>query len=352
MHAGAQQLASAAVLPCAGAVAVVALAGRCAMPKRSADEASLNSAEAAAAAASSQRPVLPPAATATQPTQPQSMDYSNRARAPMVAVLTTDDFRNAAQNLVSPSDVVLEVGCADGITTNLIFKYAADVVGIDTAAGVIAKARQRYPAVDFRQMDGTDLEAVKSLRPRFDKVFVDIAGVISLEALLPLLAQLDDALQPGLVVVKSKALAKVRWTPASIAADRYLEPSAFVPHLSVIRLRGEHAGIDCARPCSCKTSYSEARMHCSSRSRLVLTLTAQPQAAAAAQMQRGRARIIAIVVRSSQWGSSVVAPCQWRACSGSVLRWRISWRPMGCSTAFKPQRAPGRTLHRSHRRIL
>lgn len=159
------------------------------------------------------------AATAAQPQAGQAMDYSNRARAPMVAVLTTDDFRTAAQNLVGPADVVLEVGCADGITTNLIHKYAADVVGIDTAAGVIAKAKQRYPTVDFRQMDGTDLEAVQQLRPSFDKVFVDIAGVISLEALLPMLARLDDALQPGLVVVKSKALAKVILSISPIAAN-------------------------------------------------------------------------------------------------------------------------------------
>ena len=191
----------AAVLSCAGALAFLV----CSMKKRSATEAELDRTESPAAA----------------PAQ-QSMDYSNRARAPIVAVLTTDDFRNAAQNLVSPSDVVLEVGCADGITTNLIHKYAADVVGIDTAAGVIAKAKQRYPAVDFRQMDGTDLAAVQQLRPHFDKVFVDIAGVISLEALLPMLAQLDDALQPGLVVVKSKALAKVKFSAPSSASSLYL----------------------------------------------------------------------------------------------------------------------------------
>lgn len=200
-------LVPAAALSCGSVVAVLV----CSMRKRTAGEAGLGRTVGATAATS----------TAQQP-----MDYSNRARAPIVAVLTTDDFRNAAQNLVSPSDVVLEVGCADGITTNLIHKYAADVVGIDTAAGVIAKAKQRYPVVDFRQMDGTDVEAVQQLRPRFDKVFVDIAGVISLEALLPILAQLDDALRPGLVVVKSKALAKVYRLSAYAAAPLLISTDA------------------------------------------------------------------------------------------------------------------------------
>jgi len=197
-------LSSSAALPCAALLATILA---CSMKKRCADEAALGTEGGIDPAAKSARG--PTAATVAQLQPGQAMDYSNRARAPMVAVLTTDDFRTAAQNLVDPSDVVLEVGCADGITTNLIGKYAADVVGIDTAAGVIAKARQRYPAIDFRQMDGTDLVAIQQLRPSFDKVFVDIAGVISLEALLPMLAQLDDALRPGLVVVKSKALAKV-----------------------------------------------------------------------------------------------------------------------------------------------
>lgn len=208
--------AAAATAPVALSLAAVgvAAAAACAMKRsaESAEQAGLppepSAGTAAGSAAASTHPPAGPAAAR------QLMDFSNRARAPMVAVLTTDDFRNAAQNLVGPTDVVLEVGCADGITTNLMAKYAADVVGIDTAVGVIAKAKARYPAIDFRLMDGTDLEAVAALRPRFDTVFVDIAGVISLEALLPLLAQLDDALQPALVVVKSKALAKVRGPPA------------------------------------------------------------------------------------------------------------------------------------------
>jgi SAM-dependent methyltransferase len=81
------------------------------------------------------------------------MDYSNRARAPMVVVETTDDFRVCAQQLVGRSSVCLEVGCADGITTDIISQFAADVVGIDIAAGVIAKARRRFPALDVRQLD-------------------------------------------------------------------------------------------------------------------------------------------------------------------------------------------------------
>ena len=86
-----------------------------------------------------------------------AMDYTNRSRAPMVAVASTDDFRAAAQQLVTSDDTVLEVGCADGITTDVLSHFANDVVGVDIAPGVIAKAKSRFPALDVRVLDAVSL---------------------------------------------------------------------------------------------------------------------------------------------------------------------------------------------------
>jgi SAM-dependent methyltransferase len=137
------------------------------------------------------------------------MDYSNRARAPIHAVSSTQEFRAAIKRTVGPADVVLEVGCADGVTTEIISKFAADVVGVDIAAAVVAKARARFGGLDFRVVDGLDLEGLAALRPRFTKVFVDTAGTSAVEALLPMLRGLDHRLRPALLVVKSRALAQL-----------------------------------------------------------------------------------------------------------------------------------------------
>eukprot|EP01048_Picozoa_sp_COSAG05_P032192 COSAG05_NODE_12188_length_479_cov_0.902632_1_plen_159_part_11 len=150
-------------------------------------------------------PKEPKAPTAPQRNENQSMDFSNRQRAPMVVAATTDDFRTCAQQLVQVGDTVLEVGCADGITTNLISKFANDVVGVDIAPVVIGKARSRYPSIDFRVLDASNTPELRRLRKHFSVVFVDIAGLIALESLLPMLDALDDALRPRLLVVKSRA---------------------------------------------------------------------------------------------------------------------------------------------------
>lgn len=72
---------------------------------------------------------------------------------------------------------------------------------------MLTKCRRRRRRLRACQ---ADIPAVQALRPHFDMVFVDIAGVVALESLLPLLGSLDDGLRPELMVVKSKALAKLQ----------------------------------------------------------------------------------------------------------------------------------------------
>ena len=110
------------------------------------------------------------------------------ARFPRVVVAdTVTDYRRVIPLLVDPSDIVLEVGCCSGSTTNVLFDHCARAVGascrhcldvvcspsagqrlrkmclltvsvVCTSAGVdlsdteLTKARARYPHIEFHRI--------------------------------------------------------------------------------------------------------------------------------------------------------------------------------------------------------
>lgn len=71
--------------------------------------------------------------------------------------------------LLDPQDGerILDVGCGTGYLTHLIAEAGADVLGIDSAASMIEKARKEYPALPFSV---EDITAFSSAQP-FDAVF-------------------------------------------------------------------------------------------------------------------------------------------------------------------------------------
>jgi SAM-dependent methyltransferase len=53
--------------------------------------------------------------------------------------------------------IVLDVGCGTGYGTSILAKHARQIVGIDNSISAIRFARQRYPEVDFREMDAQQI---------------------------------------------------------------------------------------------------------------------------------------------------------------------------------------------------
>ncbi len=62
---------------------------------------------------------------------------------------------------------ILDVGCGTGYLTNVIAAAGADVLGIDSAASMIAKAGKEYPGISFSV---EDITSFNSTQP-FDAVF-------------------------------------------------------------------------------------------------------------------------------------------------------------------------------------
>lgn len=52
---------------------------------------------------------------------------------------------------------ILDLGCGSGYLTNLIREEGAEVLGVDSSAEMIAKAKQNYPETEFKVADATDL---------------------------------------------------------------------------------------------------------------------------------------------------------------------------------------------------
>jgi trans-aconitate methyltransferase len=70
---------------------------------------------------------------------------------------------------VKPGERILDLGCGTGDLAKLIWEQGAEVVGIDASPEMIAKAKAKYPELDFSVANGTDFHFNES----FDAVFTN-----------------------------------------------------------------------------------------------------------------------------------------------------------------------------------
>ena len=92
----------------------------------------------------------------------------------VIAAETTTQYREAALRYVAPDDIVLEVGCHEGVTTAMVYSQCQSIVGVDMSQETIDAARAKFPHIRFEVLDGANVEALKALCPAgeggFDKV--------------------------------------------------------------------------------------------------------------------------------------------------------------------------------------
>ena len=66
-----------------------------------------------------------------------------------------------------PTETILDLGCGTGDLTKKIFLTGAKVIGMDSSAEMIAKAKSKFPEIEFYQMDAREL----NFDTQFDAVF-------------------------------------------------------------------------------------------------------------------------------------------------------------------------------------
>ena len=132
----------------------------------------------------------------------------------ILCVSNTNSYRLAASTLTRRVDRVLEIGSADGVTTDTLYQVVrgcGDVLGVDLSCVAVASSRAKFPHIQFECCSGTDIERVRKLRPRgFTKIFIDIAGTCKVEDVVPIINQVSAAFSPQIIVVKSIKLAALQ----------------------------------------------------------------------------------------------------------------------------------------------
>lgn len=131
---------------------------------------------------------------------------------PIVVVENVQCYRECAAHYLTPKDVVIEIGAAQGCTTSVIAQYAGKVVAVDKSPFNVGVAKERYPSIRFYEMDAMDISGLMELHKQypFNKVFLDISGSQPVGPLATLLEKYERAF-PGidLFVVKSYRLKKL-----------------------------------------------------------------------------------------------------------------------------------------------
>ena len=124
----------------------------------------------------------------------------------------TESFRRLARSQVLSTDEVIEIGCSYGLATELLAARAHKVLAIDVSEDALrrsAERLQRFDNVRFENLDAT------RERPRLWRIasqmattvlLLDINGDRSSTAVAPLLSDLQDELQPTVMIVKNRQL--------------------------------------------------------------------------------------------------------------------------------------------------
>jgi trans-aconitate methyltransferase len=93
-----------------------------------------------------------------------------------------------------PAERVLDLGCGNGELTAHVASFGATALGIDGDAGMVARAKERYPHVRFEQADGQDFAFVNEAP--FDAVFSN-AALHWMTKPAQVIACVQRALRPG-----------------------------------------------------------------------------------------------------------------------------------------------------------
>ena len=117
--------------------------------------------------------------------------------------------RAARPHASDAASAALDLGASTGVVAHELTRSFARVVALDVSGDMRRRARERFPELDYREMDVlADADALGALFAETSArtVFVDIGGDRMMDTVLLLLARLERDFVPWLVVVKSRQL--------------------------------------------------------------------------------------------------------------------------------------------------
>ncbi len=93
-----------------------------------------------------------------------------------------------------PGEKILDLGCGSGYLTNVIREEGAVVLGVDSSAEMIEKAKQKYPQTEFKVANATDMGYNASFNAIFSNA---VLHWIKAQDQPKMLASVYQALKPG-----------------------------------------------------------------------------------------------------------------------------------------------------------
>ena len=115
------------------------------------------------------------------------------------------EYRQTIANYVIKEDVVLEIGCAWGTTSVLLYEHAKYVVAIDKGES-LTTAKKTYPQIHFEKIDGFNVSQVRKLGLDFNKIYIDISGCRKICDVIKMITVYEAVFDPEIIVVKSTKL--------------------------------------------------------------------------------------------------------------------------------------------------
>ena len=130
----------------------------------------------------------------------------------MIVVAETRDFRRRAQEMITPDDLFLEIGCSFGECTKLLGEQGYRGLALDNSAEAVAVAHQAvaaYPGISVVQVDARDMADIHALCPEPSVILFDVGGSESLDKVISLLRLVLKTFRPRLILVRSMELAEL-----------------------------------------------------------------------------------------------------------------------------------------------
>ena len=126
-----------------------------------------------------------------------------------IAVRNVKEYRETIPVWVNKDDVILEIGCEWGTTTEVLAQHCKEVIGTDLSLECIQRAREMRPELHFEVLDGFDVLSAFNMGKKFTKIYIDISGISGYRSLLDVIALLNmyaTVLRLEVIVVKSGSL--------------------------------------------------------------------------------------------------------------------------------------------------
>jgi hypothetical protein len=145
---------------------------------------------------------------------------------------TVGAYRKLARTLPREGDAIVEIGCADGLTTRLLARRARLVVAVDSAPQVVEVARTRIADtgnVRFIVADADEVGRVAALTGVADLLFVDVGGSSPPWTSYKHAKQYRDLFLPRAVILRNKELND--FVRAVKTADQEGKPDAWTDTL-------------------------------------------------------------------------------------------------------------------------